>query len=439
MFYSVFKETSLFLSTLYLALALFSFSSASLYCESSANVSANVSLYLSDYFYQKYSSYIPIICSGSGSVSYACNGKLFYCNDNSTVSDIKYVVSSYDSDFSQYKVCVYDVFVSSVQDFIDFLNFCGDYTTQLVKSYPNYNNNNNNNFTNVDNSNTNTSPVSDSGYKPAPYSSGSGSGSTGSTGSTGVPAGLDYGIGQANVFLSEINNELQSLHTDYINYTNSVISSISSSSTNITNNLVSWSNIINNSLNNINGNITNQTYALQNTFNYWGNQLLSPLNSIKLQNNSIITNTANIDNKLNTVNTRLSSISSTLDTVDQDIYDSLYTDSYQSQYDNVLNDVSSKSDLSNFDTTIDNIPDKTSISDIISGFLSNSPVANVFQNARIEAVSGVCSVNVPFSIGGFSRDGSIDFCQFSDILSTVGSFILIGSYILSFYIVFRKA
>lgn len=92
-------------------------------------------------------------------------------------------------------------------------------------------------------------------------------------------------------------------------------------------------------------------------------------------------------------------------------------------------------DLPKLDTNID-VPEKKSLTDLVNTSFSSIPALNILKTLQIQG-SGVCSFNIPFSIGSFSGSGVIDFCQFSNIFSIIGSFILAFAHLFAIYIVFK--
>lgn len=89
-----------------------------------------------------------------------------------------------------------------------------------------------------------------------------------------------------------------------------------------------------------------------------------------------------------------------------------------------------------FDTSLD-IPQKKSLTDLVNTSFSSIPALNILKSLKIEGNSSVCSVNIPFSLGGFSGSGDIDFCQFNDVFNILGSFILAFAHLFAVYIVFK--
>ena len=92
-------------------------------------------------------------------------------------------------------------------------------------------------------------------------------------------------------------------------------------------------------------------------------------------------------------------------------------------------------DISELDTNID-VPEKKSISDLIQNAISSIPALNILKSVRIEG-SGSCSFNIPFSLGGASGSGTIDFCQFASVFSIIGGFILSFAHLYAIFIVFK--
>lgn len=87
------------------------------------------------------------------------------------------------------------------------------------------------------------------------------------------------------------------------------------------------------------------------------------------------------------------------------------------------------------DTNID-IPEKKSISNLISNAISNIPALNILKQVKIQG-SGSCSFNIPVSLGNASSSGTLDFCQFADVFSIIGGFILAFAHLYAIMIVFK--
>jgi len=91
--------------------------------------------------------------------------------------------------------------------------------------------------------------------------------------------------------------------------------------------------------------------------------------------------------------------------------------------------------LVDFDTNVD-VPERKSISQLLSQKLQSIPILQALKQVKIQG-SGSCTFSVPISLPGASGSGTIDFCQFAGVLSTLGSIVLIVAHIFAIYIVFK--
>jgi len=87
-----------------------------------------------------------------------------------------------------------------------------------------------------------------------------------------------------------------------------------------------------------------------------------------------------------------------------------------------------------FDDTLDQIQ-RDSITDKITGFMSNNPIRSIFTNSSVSASPDVCS----FSTVIFGKDITISFCDLADKFQMLGSMILIVASIYSFFIAWGRA
>ena len=86
-----------------------------------------------------------------------------------------------------------------------------------------------------------------------------------------------------------------------------------------------------------------------------------------------------------------------------------------------------------YDPTIENIPDKLPIPDLINNFISTSPLMRWVQGANISATAGSCSVSGSF----LNKSFTLDFCPLAPYLNQIGAFVLAFAHLYALYIVFR--
>ena len=86
-----------------------------------------------------------------------------------------------------------------------------------------------------------------------------------------------------------------------------------------------------------------------------------------------------------------------------------------------------------YDPTLDNIPNKLPIPDLINNFISASPLMRWVQGAHISASAGSCSVSGSF----LNKSFTLDFCPLAPYLNQIGAFVLAFAHLYALYIVFR--
>ncbi len=84
-----------------------------------------------------------------------------------------------------------------------------------------------------------------------------------------------------------------------------------------------------------------------------------------------------------------------------------------------------------FDTTLE-IPEKTDFDDAIEPYLQQ--IDELTNDIGITATSGSCSISIPVSVGSYSKNASMDFCQYESIIESIGVILVAISYLYAAFI-----
>lgn len=87
-----------------------------------------------------------------------------------------------------------------------------------------------------------------------------------------------------------------------------------------------------------------------------------------------------------------------------------------------------------FDTSLQP-PEKKSIGDLVTRFISSLPFVGALRQMQISA-SGSCSVSVPTPFGS---SGVLDFCRYEDIFRAIGILVFQFASIYAIYIIFKRS